>query len=426
MIRRSVPLLLLLLLGAAAGPGVRADFRAALAVRIITPDPLLPVSGGVGPSHPVTKKSGELTGRALVLAQGETRIAIVSVDALGFPSILGDRVRKEVPEIPGTNILIAATHTHSAPDFYGFPGSSVDLKYLESVCHQIASAIQEANSRLQPVQVRIATGPARGKIAYNAYAEELYDPRCHVIQFCTPAGASVITLVNYAIHPEVLGSGQGILSPDLIGPLYDRLRAKGGGTGIFLNSAQGGMVTADCRTEHGTEARTWEECVRIGNLLADEALRIVAEGDLDRDPELVCRSRTISFPVESPSLLAVLRSSPLGFRQAGEAAVSAQLNLINLGNAQILTIPGEALPNIGFYLKRKMRGTHNLLFGLTNDAYGYILTKEDWGSFKRYDYITRTSLGEQTGEILVRNCLELVQESPAPKGGREGGLPRPP
>ena len=416
MMRMPVPLLLLLLLAPAA-PRARAEFRAAMALRIITPDPLLPVSGGVGPSHPTTRKSGELTARALVLASGETRIAIVSVDALGFPSVLGDRVRHEVAQIPATNILIAATHTHSAPDFYGFPGSAVDLKYLESVCHQIASAIQEANARLQPVQVRMATGPARGKIAYNAYAEELYDPRCHVIQFCTAAGAPLMTLVNYAIHPEVIGSDQGILSPDLIGPLYDRLSAKGGGAGIFLNSAQGGMVTADCRTGHGTEARTWEECVRIGNLLADEALRLVAPSALDPDPELICRSRTISFPVESPSLLAVLRSSPLGFRQAGEAAVSAQLNLINLGSAQILTIPGEALPNIGFYLKRKMRGAHNLLFGLTNDAYGYILTKEDWGSFKRYDYITRTSLGEQTGEILVRNCLQLVQESPPPKGG---------
>jgi hypothetical protein len=53
-------------------------------------------------------------------------------------------------------------------------------------------------------------------------------------------------------------------------------------------------------------------------------------------------------------------------------------------HAQILTIPGEAMPNIGFYLKRKMRGTHNLLFGLTNDAFGYILTKVDFQSFPRY------------------------------------------
>ena len=84
--------------------------------------------------------------------------------------------------------------------------------------------------------------------------------------------------------------------------------------------------------------------------------------------------------------------------------------MINLGNAQILTIPGEALPNIGYYLKRKMHGEHNLLFGLTNDAYGYILTKEDFDSFKRYAYISRTSLGERTGEIFVAEALKFVDE----------------
>jgi hypothetical protein len=94
--------------------------------------------------------------------------------------------------------------------------------------------------------------------------------------------------------------------------------------------------------------------------------------------------------------------------------VLTRINLVNIGDAQILTIPGEALPNIGYFLKRKMRGKHNLLFGLTNDAYGYILTREDWGSFKRYDYITRTCLGEMTGEIYIEEALKLVAESPAP------------
>ena len=90
------------------------------------------------------------------------------------------------------------------------------------------------------------------------------------------------------------------------------------------------------------------------------------------------------------------------------------MNLVNLGNAQVLTIPGEALPNIGFYLKRKMRGTHNLLFGLTNDAFGYILTKVDFQSFPRYEYVSRTSLGEMTGEILIEKSLEFVNKSPRP------------
>jgi hypothetical protein len=63
-----------------------------------------------------------------------------------------------------------------------------------------------------------------------------------------------------------------------------------------------------------------------------------------------------------------------------------------------------------------MRGAHNLLFGLTNDAFGYILTKVDFHSFPRYDYVSRTSLGEMTGEILIEKWMELVRTSPPPDG----------
>lgn len=396
-----------------------AEFRAGVAVRVVTPDPLLPVSGGVGPSNPVNRKESDLTVRALVLENGETRVAIVGADFLGFPSTLGDRARAKVRGIPAENILIGATHTHSAPDCYGFPdgkgGFAADLKYLDRVCDQMADTINEAVRHLQPARLRIGTGEANGKIAYNYYAEQLYDRRCHVIQAIGTNGQPFATLVNYAIHPEVLGSGQGILSPDLIGPLCDRISAQGGGTAIFMNSAQGGMVTADCRGPDGKDMRIWPECVRIGQLLADEALRIVRDAAVQDHPTLFCAARTVTFPVDSPMLRAIMQASPLGHKANDDGRVSTRINLINLGNAQILSIPGEALPNIGFYLKRKMRGEHNLLFGLTNDAFGYILTKVDWGSFKRYDYVSRTSLGEMTGEIYIDAALKFIQECPRPE-----------
>lgn len=392
-----------------------AEFRAAIAVRVVTPEPLLPVSGGVGPSHPVSKKEGELTVRALVLADDGTRVAIVSADFLGFPSVLGTKVRAKVKGIPPENILIGATHTHSAPDCYGFPEGGIDLKYVESVCERAADAINEAASKLQPARLKIATGEAKGKVAYNYYAPQLYDRRCSVIQAVGGDGKALATLVNYAIHPEVLGSRVGILSPDLVGPLYDRIEAKGGGIGIFMNGAQGGMVTADNRGPGDKDLRTWAECVRIGELLADEALRILEGAPAQENPKLFCAAKTISFPVDSAMLRAVMKSSPLGYPTNDVTRVKTQLNLVNVGSAQILTIPGEALPNIGYYLKRKMRGEHNLLFGLTNDAFGYILTKVDWGSFKRYDYVSRTSLGEMTGEIYIDEALKFVSECPSPE-----------
>lgn len=400
--------------GAAIG-----EFRAAIAVRDVTPDPLLPVSGGVGPTHPVNRKIGKLTVRALTLENDGTRVTICSVDFLGFPAVLCDKVRAQVRGVPAENILIGATHNHSGPDCYGFPDqtgkTTADLKYLETVCNKLAEAINETVTQLKPSQVKIATGQARGKIAYNYYAEKLYDPRCDVIQLLDTQGKAFATLVNYACHPEVIGPDQGILSPDYVGPLYDRLAERSGATGIFMNGALGGMVTADCRGSDGKDVQTWDECVRIGSLLADEALRIAADAPVQENPRLFCGQTTVKFPVESETLRAVVKLSPLGFALDEKGCVSTRVNVVNLGDAQILTIPGEALPNVGYYLKRKMHGEHNLLFGLTNDAFGYMMTKVDWKSFERYEYISRTCLGETTADIFIEEALKFVDTCPRPE-----------
>jgi hypothetical protein len=394
------------------------SFKAGAAIRIITPDPLLPVSGGVGQPKKTIEKKGDLFVRAFVLEKGGTRVAIVSVDNLGWSSALGDRSRSLIKEIPSENILIGATHTHSAPDAYGFPDekgkSSADLAYLDWCVKQIADAVHEAAKNLAPASLKVAVAEANGKIAYNYYAEKLYDPRCGVIQAIAESGINkgkaIATLVNYAIHPEVIGSSQGILTPDLCGPLYDRIESKAGGIAIFMNGAQGGMVTADNRLENGKEANTWEECIRIGNLLGDEALRIIESAELQKEPVLRCDSRIIRFPVDSEIMRYILANSPIKMSSVKENMISTRLNYLEIGSARVLTVPGEALPNIGYYVKRKMNTNHPFLFGLTNDAFGYILTRVDFNSFKRYDYVSRTSLGEMTGEIYINETLQWLNE----------------
>ncbi len=390
---------------------------------IITPNPLLPISGGMGPSVAAKSAQGDLTARAVVFQSGSTRVAVVSLDLLGFPRVLGDRVRKQVDRIPAANILISATHTHSAPDCYAFPdgsgGHSGDLQYIEHVCAQTAKAINQALDNLQVAELKVGTDVAHGRIAYNYYAPDLYDQRMSVIQAVGKDGTAIVTLVNYAIHPEVLGADEGILSPDLIGPLCDSIEGKVGGMAIFVNGAQGGMITADNReldrpkdTQPGYwhDSRSWSECVRIGKTMADEACRIIAAAPIQKLPKLACKSLEVEFPVESDTLWAVVSHSPLNYPHNENRSITAQINWVQLGNADILTIPGEALPNIGFYLKRKMSAEHNLLFGLTNDAFGYILTKVDFKSFPRYDYVSRVSLGEMTGEILIQRSLELIDQ----------------
>jgi hypothetical protein len=409
----------------ASGP-----FLAGGAVRSIMPESPLPISGGMGIPLPADRALGELTARAAVLQSGDTRVAFVGLDLLGFPSVLCDRVRQKVPALAAENVMIGSTHTHSAPDCYAFPlpgvpgGHTANLQYVDFVVDRAAEALQAALDALEPATLRVATDLAAERIAYNYYAPSLYDRRMSVVQAVGQAGRPIFTLVNYATHPEVLGNRQGIMSPDVIGPMVDKLEAELGGVAVFMNGAQGGMVTADNRildrpsnpvTGYWEDANTWEECLRIGHLMADEAMRIIAAAPHQQSPSLYCARTMVPIPMDSDELWGVVQYSPLGYPfDAQRREVSVAVNVVNLGTAQIVTIPGEALPNIGFYLKRKMRGEHNLLFGLTNDAFGYILTKVDFQSFPRYDYVSRVSPGEMTGEILIEAILEMVAAAPRP------------
>lgn len=416
----------LLILAAFCCPA-NAQFQAGAAKRSIHPKLPIPISGGMGAPSMANEERGELTARAVAVSHGDTRVAICCVDLLGFPSVLCDRVRSKVTGIAPENILIGATHTHSAPDPYAFPdgqgGHTADLNYIDLVVERTAQAIQAALDSLQPAVLVSGSGEAQGKIAYNYYAPDLYDRRMGVLQARTQDGKTIFTLVNYAIHPEVLGNRRGIVSPDVVGPMCEKLEAESGGLALLMNGALGGMVTADNRIleenrdplkAYWNDTGTWEECTRIGELMASEAQRLIADSVPQQNPQLHCLSRPVSFPVDSDILWQVFLHSPLNYKSnRQERLLTVPVNLVNIGDCQIATIPGEALPNIGFYLKRKMQGKHQMLFGLTNDAFGYILTKVDFQSFPRYEYVSRVCLGEMTGEILIENILELVAQSPA-------------
>ena len=416
----AVSLLLIAVYSAAA----QGQFHAGAAARSIQPKLPVPVSGGMGAPSMATQAKGELMARAVAFRSGDQTIAICCVDVLGFPSVLCDRVRSKIKGIQAENVLIASTHTHSAPDCYAFPdgkgGHTGDLKYIEFVVQQTADAVQSAIESMKPAKLKVASGNAEGKIAYNYYAPALYDKRMGVLQAIDMDSKTIFTLVNYAIHPEVLGNEVGIVSPDVVGPLCETLEQTHGGTAIFLNGALGGMITADNRELDKikdplgavwSDSRTWEECTRIGNLMASEASRIVANAATTEAPKLKYLRREVSFPIDSDILWQVFSMSPLGYSAKGDQrVVTVPVVAMRLGECQIATIPGEALPNIGFYLKRKMSAKHQFLFGLTNDAFGYILTRVDFASFPRYDYVSRVCLGEMTGEILIENLVAMLEE----------------
>ncbi len=101
----------------------------------------IPLIGSYGkPSDDVLD---ELYAKALVLNDGRTTLAIVSVDLLYVPlEEVTNPIREIIEEkigIPGRNVFICATHTHSGPEVFTrtklrpekeIPASEIDQFYL--------------------------------------------------------------------------------------------------------------------------------------------------------------------------------------------------------------------------------------------------------------------------------------------------------
>ncbi|NBR05531.1 MAG: hypothetical protein EBT92_07155 [Planctomycetes bacterium] len=93
-------------------------------------------------------KVDDLFVRALILDDGKNQIALVVVDSCMMPRDFLDPVKRMAQEttgIPAANIMISATHTHSAPAAMGVLGTRADEAYKSFLAPQIVRAITLAH-----------------------------------------------------------------------------------------------------------------------------------------------------------------------------------------------------------------------------------------------------------------------------------------
>jgi len=133
-----------------------AELRAGAAAVDISPKqyPVL-INGGMT-SRSATKLSDPIYARAIVFDDGATKLAIVVVDSCLFPRYHVDPAKAEASKrtgIPAANMLVSATHTHSAPSVMGALGTEADPNYPPVFREGIARAIAEAHKNLEPAKV---------------------------------------------------------------------------------------------------------------------------------------------------------------------------------------------------------------------------------------------------------------------------------
>ncbi|MFX1419949.1 MAG: hypothetical protein ACFE9N_13605 [Promethearchaeota archaeon] len=86
----------------------------------------------------------------------------------------------------------------------------------------------------------------------------------------------------------------------------------------------------------------------------------------------------------------------------------SEVNVITIGRAQIITMPGEVLPSIGYRLREAMTGKFKFQIGLGNDELGYIIPEDEWDITQ---YEESMSVGIQTGIVMEAILMEMLEET---------------
>ena len=156
MLHRSFPVAPLLLGLLVSPPAVLAELKAGAAIVDVTPVQLPVFVNGNMRSKSIDVISTRVNARAIVLDDGQERLAIVVVDSCMMSRPFLDEAKllaSQRTKIKPDRMMISATHTHSAPASMGCLGTDADPTYVPYLREKLAEAIAAAEANLEPARV---------------------------------------------------------------------------------------------------------------------------------------------------------------------------------------------------------------------------------------------------------------------------------
>jgi len=237
-------------------PTIAAELRAGAATIDITPTEPVPM-WGYGSRHaaPSTGTADPLLAKAVVIAVGETKLAIVGLDLGRSPTEAGlQQIRKAIQAKAGIeHSLIAGSHTHHGPvvELCDEPGKGqgrydAAVRYAGFLAEQLEKVILEADSNLVPATVAAGSVEIEGfnRNRHSKIQPVPVDRRLGVLRLDDAAsGMPVAVLVNFTAHPTSIPDDTMTFSADYIGSMRETIEAKLGGTAIFMQGASGDLST---------------------------------------------------------------------------------------------------------------------------------------------------------------------------------------
>ncbi len=209
-----------------------AALRAGATAVRVTPPIGVDLAGYSGRKSGSVGVHDDLQGKALVLDDGQTKLALLTVDLLQLDAAAVQEIRTRVAaqtDIPADHILVTTSHTHSGPmpwladNPYGrFRAREwkADEDWTRTLQAQLAGAVLAAWHTLRPARLAVGAGELHG-LAYNRrrYREggTPVDPNIPVLLVVDERDAPIAVLYSYTCHPVTLRENNLLISADYPG-----------------------------------------------------------------------------------------------------------------------------------------------------------------------------------------------------------------
>ena len=400
----------------------------------ITPPLGTRIPGGFRPRY-AENVDDELFAKAVVIDNGTTRIAIVTCDLIAIPEKVADVAKARIADrcdIPPAHVMINATHTHTAVAIADLLGVDEDTDYTGWVPLKIADAVELAVWRLKPARVGFASVDEEritfnrrwhmrdGTVRFNPGIEhpDLVKPTGTIdpevaMMFVEAAddGTPISAVANFSLH--YIGTDNGnALSADYFGHFDRCMRHYLGDTCISLlwNAASGQINNTDFSGQTKWTASGHRQAVKMANVLAGHFIVEKQLMEMHETLDLSGDLATLTFQrkeitAEDLKIAEQVLSVPQGTYDAYEtgpfswvvgeriphalvdvyarecqrlaklpAQMTAPVQVIRLGEAAIVALPGEVFVETGMNIKSKSDAKPTFLVSLANGYIGYICT----------------------------------------------------
>jgi hypothetical protein len=394
---------------------VRQMLRAGAAQVEITPEPGVWLTGYANRVRPATGTHDPLWARALFLESEGKRAALAAADIIGFDDELVTNVRQRVArmvDIPPSHVMLAATHTHSAPNIRCLERMApVDPAAIERLAEGLTGAIVGAARSAEDAVIGagFATGTIganrrrrtpQGAIVMEPNPDGPVDRRVGVLRVEGKRG-TICVMLNHACHGVVLGPDNLLYSADWPGAAARAAQAATGGAVTMVTNGACGDINP-------VERGGFDAVERQGATVARIGLGIFDQLQLSSQVEIEAASRRVSLPTRALSLeqatqvLERSRADLAAARESGEPAairvceimhpwaqemadlavagtspepVIAEVQAITVDDIALLGLPGEAFVEIGTNIACASPFRHTFIIGYANRLAGYLPTR---------------------------------------------------